>query len=609
MGLLKALAEPFKMPKVSGVNWDFKEKLRLFRKFLPYLRPWRKYGLLAGGCMFITVLLQLPLPLITRHVIDHVFPERNIHLLNWLVLGFGFLMLIRLTSGLLGSYFLTLFRQHTLLRIQLSLFQHVEHLSLSFHNNTKVGYLMSRIGNDPENLQGLLAGTFFNFIRDVLTFCVGVSIIFFLQWKLALVALMVLPFFIYAVQFFSEKVRGKSGEMQENIGRVFDVLGESLSGISVVKSFCAEKSQAKKLFEKFRTSFRSNLQYTMVNSVYISITALIAGLGPLIILAYGGREVMYGNLSLGSYVAFNAFVGYLYGPVRNLMGLNANVQTALASLKRVFEIFDLPTEDEDIDSSVSTGSLPTMNGEVYFQKVSFSYNGTQNALEQVSFKVEPGGKVALVGRSGAGKSTLVSLILKFYKPKSGAIYIDGTNIKNVRVKDLRRHIGIVLQDPFIFAGSVRENIKFGKSNATDEEIINAAKAANADRFIIKLPDKYETEVGERGVKLSGGERQRIAIARAMLKNPKILILDEATSEVDSESERFIQSALDKLLEGKTTFIIAHRLSTIRNVDRIFVIDEGKIKGEGKHEKLFKTSTLYRKLYEEQYAKKRLQNLG
>jgi len=603
MGFYTALAGLLRLPVASGDGWDSRQKLKLFRKLLPYLRPRRRYALLAGACMAVTVLLQVPPPLITRYLIDNVFLGKNAFLLNWLVLALAVLMLIRLVSVLLSSYFLTLFRQHTLLAIRLSLFQHVEHLPLSFHENSKVGYLMSRVGNDPDNLQGLLAETFLSFIRDALTFCIGVGILFALHWKLAMAATAVLPCFVYAVHFFSGRVRTKSAETQEAIGRVFDVMGESLSGISVIKSFCAEKAEAKKLLRAYRRSFRSNLQYTVLSSLYGSVTALVAGLGPLIILAYGGREVIHGNLSIGSFVAFNAFVGYLYSPVRNLMGLNASVETSFAALKRVFDLFSIPTEDEGIACSPPKGFSGEPKGEVRFDNVGFSYDGADAALKEVSFKVKPGEKVALVGRSGAGKSTLVSLLLKFYMPESGTIYVDGVNTADVRCRDLRRHIGVVLQDPFVFAGGVRENIRLGKPDASEEEIVNAARAANARNFIMRLPAGYDTEVGERGVKLSGGERQRLAIARAMLKNPEILILDEATSEVDAESERAIQTALSKLLEGKTTFIIAHRLSTIRDVDRIFVVEEGRIRAEGKHGELLRASAVYRQLYEEQYVKK------
>lgn len=595
-----AVVKPFRTPPQEEARFSFREMLKLIGGFLPYLRPWKRYGLLAGAAMMATVLLQLPIPLITRYVIDNVFPQGNIKLLNWIVIGFAALIVFRALSSLMSSYFLTMFRQRVLLQIQSKLFEHVERLGLAFHNSMKVGYLMSRIGNDPQNLEGLLAETFFSFVRNVLTFVFGVVILFFLHWKLALVAIAILPAFIYWVHYFAGRVRAKSGEMQENLGRVFDLMGESLAGIPVIKSFCAEKSQAEKVSKRFKASYRTGLEFVMVSTVYGALISFISGLGPILILLYGGREVINGNLSLGSYVAFTAYVGYLYGPVRSLMGLNTSVQTAFAALKRVFEIMDIPTEDADIEETADT-EIETLHGSVVFDDVTFSYNGTQNALQGVSFAVEPGQKVALVGRSGAGKTTLVNLIMRFYKPTSGKVLIDGMDTRRVRGRDLRKHMGIVLQDPFIFAGSVVENLKFGNPDAGDDEVEKAARAAYAHNFIVNLPEQYDTEVGERGVNLSGGERKRLAIARAMLKDPEILILDEATSEVDTESERYIQSALDKLLEGKTTFIIAHRLSTVQHVEKILVINEGMLEAMGRHEDLYTTCPTYKKLYDEQFA--------
>jgi len=595
-----AVAKPFKTPKQDEASFSSRETLGLIGRFLPYLKPWKKYGLVAGAAMMLTVLLQLPVPLITRYVIDNVFPNGDVSLLNWVVIGFAGLLIFRVFSGLLSSYSLTIFRQRVLLQVQTELFEHVERLGLAFHNSMKVGYLMSRIGNDPQNLQGLLAETFFSLVRSFLTFFFGIVVLFFLHWKLALVAIAILPAFVYSVHYFSARVRSKSGEMQENLGRVFDVMGESLAGIPVIKSFCAEKAQAEKVRSSFKTSYRTNLEFIMVSTVYGTLTALISGLGPVLILLYGGREVINGNLSLGSYVAFNSYVAYLYGPVRSLMGLNTSVQTSLAALKRVFEIMEIPTEDEGVRDTPDAG-IGRLRGSVVFDDVTFSYNGTQNALEHVTFEVKPGEKVALVGRSGAGKTTLVNLIMRFYRPNAGTVRIDGKDTSRVRGTDLRKHMGIVLQDPFIFAGSVTDNLRFGKPDATDEEVVAAARAAYAHNFIVGLPEQYETEVGERGVRLSGGERKRLAIARAMLKDPQILILDEATSEVDTESERYIQSAMEKLLENKTTFIIAHRLSTIQHVDKILVIDRGMIEAMGKHDDLYDTCLTYKTLYDEQFA--------
>jgi len=600
-GLLDSLTGSLRAPQDSAGRMPRQEAFQLLRRFLPFLRPWRKYGILAGIFLFISVLLQLPLPLITRHVIDHVFPARDVQLLNWLVLGFACLLLLGYVLSLLSSFFLAKFRQNVLLRVTMRLFQHVEHLGLAFHNDTKSGYLMSRIGNDPQQLNGLMAESLLGFVRNVVTFLAGVGILLYLHWRLALVAMLVLPSFIFVLRFFSCRVRAQSAEVQERLGQIFDVMGESLAGISAIKSFCAETVQARKLEGKFRAAFRTNLRFTMVGTLSAAASGLITGIGPLALLAYGGREVMVGNLSLGSFVAFSAYVGYLYGPVSGLMDLNLNIQASLASLARVMEILSLPTEDDASDLPLNQAVLPRLAGQVVFKDVSFSYNGGPDALANISFSVEPGEKIALVGRSGAGKTSLINLIMKFYSPRHGTVSIDGHDLGQIRARDLRRHLGIVLQNPFIFSGSVADNIRMAKQDATEEEILQVTKAAHAHEFIERLPDGYDTEVGEFGVKLSGGERKRLAIARAMVRDPEILILDEATSEVDSESERIIQEALANLLTDRTTFIIAHRLATIRNVDRILLIDRGRILDRGPHNELYDRSPLYRKLYDEQFA--------
>jgi subfamily B ATP-binding cassette protein MsbA len=573
--------------------------MRLFRRFVPFFHPWRKFGIFAIVLLFLGVLFQLPLPLISRYMIDDIFPNGDIALLNWLVAGFGALLLFKLIAALLSAYCLTMFKQRVLLDVQMRLFEHVERLGLEHHDNTKTGYLMSRIGNDPQNLNGLLTETLFNLIRSVFVFVVGASILFYLHWRLALAALCLLPVFVASVHLFSARVRNMSIGVQENIGRVYDFMGESLSGVCTTKSFGAERAQAQILEDRYTESYKSGFRLAMLSTIYTSITALISGIGPLVVLAYGGREVINGNLTLGSFVAFNGYVGYLFGPVRTLMGLNASVQTSMGSLHRVFEVFDMPAEDDAIPQDPV--ELPAVNGRVTFEDVVFAYNGKRNAVDHVSFDIAPGERVALVGRSGAGKSTIVNLIMKFYIPIRGAVKIDGVDTKNVRAGDVRKHIGIVLQDPFLFGSSIADNFRLAKPDADSRSMEDAARTAHAHDFIMKLENGYESAIGERGVTLSGGERKRIAIAQAMLKDPRILILDEATSEVDSEAERHIQEALGLLLEGKTTFIIAHRLSTIRSVDKILLIDAGKMVGAGTHDELYSSSLLYRKLYNEQFA--------
>lgn len=581
-----------------------KKALKNIKRFLPYLKPHWKKAVFAGIFMLSSVLLQLPLPLVTRYIIDDILPNKNPILLNWVILGLIGFMLIKGVSDLLNGYFITLFRERVLFDIQLRLFQHIQDLGLSFFKDSKTGYLTSRVSNDVSNLQGLLANTFLNFLKDGLTFTVGAIVIFTFHWKLALIALTILPFFIYSVNFFSKRIREKSREFQEKFSLVFDVLHENLSAFYLIKSFQLEKHSAIKLVKRLRDLIKTSIKINLLTSLSSYITAFIGGIGPLIVLWYGGREVMKGNLTLGTLVAFSAFLGYLFGPAQRLVNLNTTVQTSLSSLERVFELFDISPEIKDPDRPKKF--QPT-EGRVEFKNITFYYDSSEPLLKNINLNIEPGMTVALVGKSGAGKTSLVNLIPRFYDPCQGEILIDRMNIKEVKIRDLRRAIGIVPQEPFLFSGTIKENIKYGRLEASEEEIKEAAKLANAEEFIQRFPNGYDSEVGERGVKLSGGQRQRIAIARAFLRNPKILIMDEATSELDSESEKLIQEALKKLMKNRTTIIIAHRFSTVLMADKIVVLKDGKILDIGTHEELYSRCSHYRELCEYQlfYPKRRI----
>lgn len=571
---------------------DQKRAFKNIKRFLPYLKPHWKRAFFAGIFMLCSVLLQLPLPLLTRYTIDNILPNNNFVLLNWVILGLIGFMLVKGMSDVLNGYFLTLFRERVLFDIQLKLFQHIQNLSISFFKDAKTGYLTSRVYSDVSNLQGLLANTFLNFLRDTLTFLVGGIVIFIFHWKLALISLTVLPFFIYSINFFAKRVRKKSREFQERFSLVFDVLQENLSAFYLIKSFQLEKHSAIRLIKRLRDLIKTTIRFNLLTSLSNYITTFIGGMGPLIVLWYGGREVIRGNLTLGTLVAFSAFLGYLFGPAQRLMNLNTTVQTSLASLERVFELFDIASEIKEVDEPKK---FDPKEGRIEFKNITFSYDSSKPILKNINLIVEPGITVALVGKSGAGKTSLVNLIPRFYDPQKGDVFLDGINIKEVRIQDLRKAIGIVPQEVFLFSGTIRENIRYGRLDASDEEIIEAAKLANADEFIKRLPQSYDTEVGERGVKLSGGQRQRIAIARAFLRNPKILILDEATSELDSESERLIQEALLNLMKNRTTFIIAHRLSTVLIADRIVVLKDGEILDTGTHEELYSRCSHYKEL--------------
>ncbi len=550
--------------------------------------------------MLLSVGLQLPMPFLTRYLIDKVIVLKNFQLLNIIGILIIGVLLIQAGSSFLERFLLTTFRGRVLFDIRLKLFEHIQRVSLSFFHKKETGYLMTRLSDDVNAVQGLLADTLVSAGQNILTFIAGIACTLYIHPKLALICFLILPFYLFSLMVFNKRVRNMSYEVRERYALLNKDLQELLSGISVIKSFTGEKRATIKILGRIKEVIIKEIRLDITATLASISSVLISSAGPIFLIWYGCAEIMRGNLTIGSLIAFNSFIGYLFGPTRNLYNLNLNVQRSLAAVERIFEMLDLePEKDGKRDIEIK-------NGEVIFDNVAFSYNGTEEVLKDISFKINPGEVVAIVGRSGVGKTTLVSLILRFFAPTKGRILIDGMDIKEAKLKTLRKYIGICSQETFLFSDTIRENIRFGNPEAKDGEIEEAAKLAYADVFIKNLPEGYETKIGERGVNLSGGERQRIAIARALIKNPKILIFDEATSQLDSESEKMIQSALKNLLKARTTIIIAHRLSTIQNADRILVLDNGRIVGEGKHSELYKSCSVYKNLYDEQFIKKEKQ---
>ncbi len=567
-------------------------------KFLKFLKPYWRKGLFAFFFMLLSVGLQLPMPFLTRFLIDKVIILKNFQLLNIIGLVIIGVLFIQAGSTFLERFLLTIFRGRVLFDIRLKLFEHIQKLSLGFFHKKETGYLMSRLSDDVNAVQGLLADTLVSAGQNILTFIAGVACTIYIHPKLSLICFLILPFYLLSLMVFNKRVRSMSYEVRERYALLNKDLQELLSGVSVIKAFTGEKRATIKMLVKIKEAIRKEVSLDITATIASISSVIISSAGPIVLIWYGCAEIMRGNLTVGSLIAFNSFISYLFGPTRNLYNLNLNVQRSLAAVERIFEILDLTPERE------SKNEIEIKQGEVIFDDVSFSYDGNEIVLRGISFRVNPSEIVAIVGRSGVGKTTLVSLIPKFFEPTSGRILIDGVDIGEVNLKSLRKQIGICSQETFLFSDTIRENIRFGNPEVKDGEIEEVARLAYADVFIKDLPEKYETKVGERGVNLSGGERQRIAIARALIKNPKILILDEATSQLDSESEKMIQNALKNLLKNRTTFIIAHRLSTIQNVDKILVLDEGRIVGIGKHEDLYNSCEVYKTLYDEQFLKRK-----
>ncbi|HID92977.1 MAG TPA: ABC transporter ATP-binding protein, partial [bacterium (Candidatus Stahlbacteria)] len=492
-------------------------------RFLRFLKPYWAKGVIAFFFMLLAVLLQLPMPFLTKYLIDKVIVAKSFHILN--IIGFVLIgvLFIRAASSFIQAYFLTTFRGRVLFDIRVKLFQHIQKLSLSYFHKKQTGYLMSRVSDDVNAVQGLLADTLVSFGQNTLTFIAGIACTLYIHPKLALISFSILPLYILSLAVFNKRVRNMSGEVREKYANIQKDLQELLSGIFIIKAFTGEKSAAIRLVSSVKQAIKKDVRLGILSSVAGISSVIISAAGPLVLIWYGCAEIMRGALTVGELIAFNAFLHYLFGPTHALFNLNITIQRSLAACQRIFEMLDISPEREVKGAK----PLEVNHGKVVFENVSFSYDGKEPILQNISLEAKPGEIVAIVGRSGVGKTTLVNLIPRFYELKEGRILIDGQDIRSAKLKSLRQNIGIVSQETFLFSDSVKENIRFGRRNARDDEITHAAKLAFADEFIRNLEQGYDTKVGERGVRLSGGEKQRISIARAILKNPKILILDEA----------------------------------------------------------------------------------
>ena len=428
-------------------------------------------------------------------------------------------------------------------------------------------------------------------------FIAGIACTLYIHPRLAMICFLILPFYLLSLVVFNNKIKKMSHEVREYHALLQKDLQELLSGYYVIKAFTGEKRATLRMLIRIKQLVRKNVQLDITATIASISSALISSTGPIVLIWYGCGEIMRGNLSIGSLIAFNSFISFLFGPTKNLYNLNLNAQRSLAAVERIMEILKLQPERD------GTEKIEIKNTRVTFDNVSFSYGENKRVLIDISFEAKPGEIVAIVGNSGAGKTTLASLIPRYYEPSKGRLLIDGKDVKNIRLKFLRKQIGICSQETFLFSDTIRENIKFGNPNATEVDIANAARLAYADVFIERLPHNYKTMVGERGINLSGGERQRVAIARAIIKNPKILILDEATSQIDARADRIIQKALRSLSKNRVIFIISHRLSTIRWTDKIIVLDQGRLIAIGKHNKLIKTCKVYKDLCQGQFIRK------
>jgi subfamily B ATP-binding cassette protein MsbA len=559
-----------------------------------YISALNKLGSSSG---FLSDLKNTFFSFLFRYVFSGTHSEALIKICLVIVVAFFF----KDISGYLQGYFMAYVEQGLVKDIRNEVYRHMHTLSLGYFTSERTGNLISRITNDVNIINTGISATFLNLVREPLLIAVFLVIAISINWRLTLISLLVLPFALYFISKLGLRLHKESRISQERMADITSVLQETISGVKVVKAFGMEEFENKKFQTQTWRYFKSLLKITRIRNLASPITEFLSVVAGVVIIWYGGMQVLeLGTMRASEFLTFLIAIFQIMPPVKELTSVNNRIQESTSAAKRVFEILDI---EPDIKEAPNAIELKEFKDEIVFENVWFSYNGTKNGdfiLKGINLKVKKGEILAIVGPSGAGKSTLVDLIPRFYDPTEGRILIDGIDLRMIKIKSLRDKIGIVTQETILFNDTIRNNIAYGLEDCPIDKIIEAAKAANAHDFIMQLPNGYDTVIGERGMKLSGGQRQRISIARALLKNPPILILDEATSNLDAESEILVQEAIERLMQNRTVFVIAHRLSTIRNADRIIVIDNGRIVQEGKHEELIHQDGLYKKLYEMQF---------
>jgi ATP-binding cassette subfamily B protein len=572
--------------------------LQVLRRAYSYLRPYWKQTAGAYASLLLMLAINALIPQFTRWIIDRGIIGKQVDVLTWSVLA---LLGLTLLKGVL-NYFQGLFTetasQNVAFDLRNDLQRKLTRLSFSFHDQSETGELLSRAVQDVERVRFLTGRATLRILEASLMLVITAVILLTMDLRLALLVLITMPLLVLQALRFGSRFRPLSMQVQKQLAVLTTTVEQNLRGTRVVKAYNQEEAEIGRFErENDRWFDLSNLSARM-QSINLPLLFLIANLGMVAIIYYGGSQVVNGGLTIGTIVAFISYVGQLVDPVRRLGMIIPAVAIAGSASERIFDVLDTVSEVRDAPDAAP---LVNVNGRVRFENVSFSF-GRNRILNDVSFDILPGQRVALLGLTGSGKTSIVNLIPRFYDPTSGRILVDETDIRKVTLQSLRGQIGIVLQETTLFAATIRENIAFGNANAGEEEIIRAAKAAQAHEFILQTADGYNTKVGERGVTLSGGQKQRIAIARALLLNPRILILDDATASVDTGTEHLIQLALAELVKGRTTFLIAHRLSTVRNADLILVLDSGAITAQGTHEELLASSDVYRSIYNQQLKK-------
>lgn len=575
------------------------------RRLLGYLKPYRGYMVIALIALTFGSILSLVFPWIMQDLVNAVFQDGDLEQLNRITLILIVTFLARSIFYYFQVYYLSFVGERIVVDLREQTFAHLQSLSLGFFSNQRIGELISRLTSDVTLVRAALTNNIATVLGQIITFVGSLVLMIVLNWRLTLYILAAVPLIVGSGALFGARLRRLSSDVQNELADSTAIAEEALSGIRIVKAFTRESYENSRYALQILKTFQVVMKQTVVRSAFGPLISFFAFAALAGVLWVGGREVLAGRLTAGALIAFLVYGINIAGSLGAFTNLYTQLQEAAGATRRIFELLDTMPDIIDVPEAVT---IERLQGAIEFREVTFQYEDSETILEGINLSIQPGEILALVGPSGAGKTTLFNLIPRFYDPTHGAILIDGRDLRSIAVQSLRSKIGLVPQETTLFSTSIRENILYGRLEASDEEIFAAARSANAEEFILDLPETYATNVGEKGVKLSGGQRQRVAIARALLRDPKILLLDEATSSLDSESEGLVQEALERLMQNRTTIIIAHRLSTVQMADRIAVLERGKIIELGSHDELMALDGLYARLYRMQFREEITENI-